>query len=586
MIRWTTRVLVTLLLLSIVIVLTIEYAPPRWTAKQVQGVLNERLNADISVEEIDLHVIGANPSIRITNLSVSDHESPQTHARAQIASLVGSIRLLELFSGELYVNEVAVSDGTLSAAIDVHGNGNWQYLLPQDTSTAPSSDEDAEAATSLPSIEQLLLNDFQVEFIDEQRSLDTDLLFTMTGSTLEPTPTTMDVNGSVNSLPIELGITTNLLSSLSEENEAVTLGFNAQVGDSDFQGDVRVNPSTTPLTLYANVISKKLDLDELEGIVVGTSDSTQTASGQQDAEPADESSKDSPLLSTDPLGLATIASFFNGAIEYRAEAIQFSAWPLQSLDVRTEIKGTDVTINPLNIGVAGGEISGSLLMDTAAAPVESELDVRIQRVSIRRLLNALEIDNEGLGILGGQIKYWVAGDSVAELAASADGGMFMLMTDGQLDALLVELAGVDLFESVALLIDPAQNRTAINCAYLDLQSDSGVSDIATLVLDTDDAVLLADGVIDLNDESLDLTIEPHPKDISILAAQTAARISGTFTDLSVLPGQTLYARVAAAAVLAALATPAAALIPFTEAGTGDDSAYCDGLISALDDARG
>lgn len=586
MIRWTTRVLVTLLLLSIVIVLTIEYAPPRWTAKQVQRVLNERLNADISVEEIDLHVIGANPSIRITNLSVSDHESPQTHARAQIASLVGSIRLLELFSGELYVNEVAVSDGTLSAAIDVHGNGNWQYLLPQDTSTAPSSDEDAEAATSLPSIEQLLLNDFQVEFIDEQRSLDTDLLFTMTGSTLEPTPTTMDVNGSVNSLPIELGITTNLLSSLSEEIEAVTLGFNAQVGDSDFQGDVRVNPSTTPLTLYANVISKKLDLDELEGIVVGTSDSTQTASDQQDAEPADESSKDSPLLSTDPLGLATIASFFNGAIEYRAEAIQFSAWPLQSLDVRTEIKGTDVTINPLNIGVAGGEISGSLLMDTAAAPVESELDVRIQRVSIRRLLNALEIDNEGLGILGGQIKYWVAGDSVAELAASADGGMFMLMTDGQLDALLIELAGVDLFESVALLIDPAQNRTAINCAYLDLQSDSGVSDIATLVLDTDDAVLLADGVIDLNDESLDLTIEPHPKDISILAAQTAAHISGTFTDLSVLPGQTLYARVAAAAVLAALATPAAALIPFTEAGTGDDSAYCDGLISALDDARG
>jgi len=224
-------------------------------------------------------------------------------------------------------------------------------------------------------------------------------------------------------------------------------------------------------------------------------------------------------------------------------------------------------------------------MSTASDPVHSELTLRIQDVNINQLLNTLDIDDESFGILGGRLQYWVEGDSIADMAASADGGMFLLMTQGELDALLAELAGVDLPESLTVLIDPERSRTAINCAYLDLQSTNGVTDIATLVLDTNDVVFLADGSIDLNDETVDVIIEPHPKDASILAAQTAAHINGSFSNLSVRPGQTVYARATAAAILATLATPAAALLPFVEAGTGSDSAYCDGMITALDDAR-
>ena len=656
MIRGLMKIFGALLVLVLLIIIAMEYAPPRWVAKHAQAALSERTNADVSIEGIDLHLIGAHPSVHVTNLSISDPQSPQTQARAQLASFSVSIWLRKLLEGELYINEIVASDGSLVSAIDSTGRGNWQYLLPQETTTDSTSESIREPSSlTLPTIEQLLLEDLRVELTDEQRSLDAQLQIALNGSTLETTPTTLKANGTLNALPAELKITTNLPASVLQTNKAVAMDLGARIGDSDItvegsvadlasfqdaelsfstsapglddvevltgltlpvlppvalsgrlrvegsefvlqrfdgtlgdsdvQGDIRVDPSTSPPTLYANVISTQLDLDDLAGLVGSEPDPTETASGQQDKETADESSQSQSVLASDPIALATLASFFNGAIEYRADAIESLIWPVQSLDIRTEIQGTDVTIEPLRIGVADGDVSGSFSMSTASVPVQSELTMRIQGVNIKRLLSKLDIDDESFGILGGRLKYWIEGDSIADMAASADGGLFLLMTQGKLDALLAELAGVDLLESLVVLIDPEQSRTDINCAYLDLQSANGVSDIATLVLDTNDAVFLADGSIDLNDETVDIIVEPHPKDTSILAAQTAVHIGGTLSDFSVRPGQTLYARAAAAAILATVASPAAALLPFVEAGTGSDSAYCDGMITALDDAR-
>ncbi len=644
--------MVTLLVLAI---LAVEFAPPKWVAKHAQRAANDRTNASVSIAAVDLHVIGLNPSVRVSGLSVSHDESPDDHAQAQITSFSGSVRLTELLTGNLYINELTVNEGSVSAAIDANGQGNWLYLLPSDATDVSEAESTEENSTLvLPVVEKLAINDMQINLNDEQRSIDAQLQINSTGSTANPSPATLTANGTVNALPANLDIVSNLLSALASEDERLTLDIDAQVGDSqlsvegyiasldsiqgaellvstsaqglgdvevltgltlpvvpeftlsgtllfdnpeivlqrfdgtfgdsDIQGDVRLNPTTTPINVFANVISRRLDLDDLAGFIGSEPDPTETASGQQDDEAIDDAS-DARLLPSDPIALATLASAFNGAIDFRADAISSAVWPVQSMDTRIEVEGTDVAIDPLQIDVADGRVTGSLIMDTAATPVQTEVTIRIDKVDIKPFLSKIDIDDDSFGLLGGRVKYWVEGQSVADMAASADGGLFLLMTQGKLDSLLAELAGVDFLESLTVLIDPEQSRTDINCAYLDLQSDDGVSDIATLVLDTDDAVILADGTIDMNDESLDIVVEPHPKDISILAAQTAAHIEGTLGSPSITPGRTLYARAAAAAILASIATPAATLIPFIESGTGNDSAYCEGMITALDDAR-
>lgn len=371
---------------------------------------------------------------------------------------------------------------------------------------------------------------------------------------------------------------------LMDGDEWLLRRFQGDLGDSDIEGDIRFNLSTNPPTLYANVISRSLDLDDLAGFVGSQPDPNETATTEQ-RQQANVMDKDGKFLPDESFNLRPVTHLINGAVEYRAQSVSSPVWPIDSLDLRAEINGPSISITPLTVGLASGTVAGNATLDLAQRPMRSEWDINIKQVSLKDVLNSIGIDDDSFGILGGEAKFWATGDSVADLAATADGGLFLLMTEGRLDALLSELMGLDVTEALILLIDPEKTRTDINCAFIDVLSTQGVIEISTLVMDTDDAVVLGEGRVDLGDESLDVTVEPHPKDASILAAQTAAQIQGSFTDLSVTPGQTLYARAAAAAVLASVASPAAALLPFVDAGSGENSEYCTGMVSALDDAR-
>jgi len=361
-------------------------------------------------------------------------------------------------------------------------------------------------------------------------------------------------------------------------DEYVVSRFDARLGENALEGDVRIDPTAAPPTLYANLISPRLDLDALSAILDGGETVTERAAGDGAEAVA------GPLLSDAPLDLAPLAAAFDGAIRLRIEDIVSSGPPLDSLDLRLENAGDTLTLTP-EIGLADGEITGAVDFDTAATPPGGTVELAARGVELGRVVAALGVDDESFGKLGGRLKAWIEGDSVASLAASADGGLYVAMTGGELDALLVELSAIDVAESLVDLVDPGKETTAVDCGYADLQSEDGVIDIASFVLESADTIYIADGTIDLGAESLDVTLEPHPRDPSLLSATTSVNVSGTLGDLSVVPGGQLGARAAIAATLAAVAAPAAALFAFVDTGGGEDSPYCGGLADALPDSR-
>ncbi len=381
---------------------------------------------------------------------------------------------------------------------------------------------------------------------------------------------------------------------LNEGDTWILRRFDGVLGDSDLQGDIRVNPGSTPPVVYANLISKTLDLDDLAGLIGGEPDPDEPGalnSERPNERPSPEVPRARPdterLLPSETLAIKPLTQLFDGAVEYRAETVVSPTWPIQSLDVRVDIDGSRASVSITEFSVAGGVIDGELDFSVSDEDESSrgEISLQVKQLDLRQILASAGLDTQSVGQLGGQIKLWVRGDSLAQMAASADGGAFFLMTGGELDAILVELLGIDLTGSLSLFFTEGTDATRVNCAFADLQSRSGIVDIATLVLDTDDTVMLADGSVDLTAEELDVTVEPHPKDASILAAQTAVSIAGPFTDISVLPGASLPSRAAAAAVLASVVSPAAAILPFIESGSGQDSSYCSGMVTALDSAR-
>jgi len=372
---------------------------------------------------------------------------------------------------------------------------------------------------------------------------------------------------------------------LREGDEWILRRFSGSLGDSDIGGDLRFNPAVSPPRLYANLASEMLDLDDLAGLLGASPDTEETATESQLEASADAETQGGRLLPDTMLVLKPLTEIFDGALEYRAANVSSPLWPLEAFDVRIEINGQTAEMMINQLAFAGGTVNGGLSLTVVEETGKGEMNLQVKQIDLRTLLASAGLDTRSVGELGGEVKLWFTGNSVAQIAASADGGAYLLMNGGELDALLVELLGIDLSESLSLFMTPGSSTTAINCAFVDLQSRSGVVDIATLVLDTDDTVLLADGSVDLGAETLDVKVEPHPKDVSIMAAQTAVSIGGSFSDISILPGAALVSRAAAAAVLATIISPVAAIIPFIDAGSGTDSSYCSGMVTALDDAQ-
>jgi len=358
--------------------------------------------------------------------------------------------------------------------------------------------------------------------------------------------------------------------------------FDGLLGDSDLNGDVRIDVTTSPATLYANVISNVLDLDDLAGFFGGQPDPDDGNVEDQRIETEDT---DGLLLPDKALNIKTMTEALSGAIRFRALSVDSEVWPLEAIDTRIEFNNQNISISEATINAAGGDVFFSADLDTSGVKPTGPVELRLQSINLRELMIAIGIDDDSFGTLGGRAKFWITGDTVSDIMASADGGIFLLMTGGRLDALLAELAGVDLVESLTVLMNSGEPTAQINCGYFDIHAKSGIAKINRFVLDTDDTLFMATGAIDFNSESLDLILEPHPKDVSLLSAQTSVNINGTLLEPSLTPGSALATRVMAAAALAALATPLAAIIPFVQSGTGDDSAYCDGLTTKLDKAR-
>ena len=363
-----------------------------------------------------------------------------------------------------------------------------------------------------------------------------------------------------------------------DDGEYVVPRFDLAAAGSELGGDVRADPTTTPPSVHANLISTRLDVDALL-------EATEAAGSETEA---DETAPEAagPVLAWAPLPVAALFDTVQGAIALRVDELRYAAVPLDAFDARLELASQDLTLSIDGADFADGRLDATLGLAAAHdGALDAKLDLEVARVMVGRLLPDIELVDDAGGPLGGRAELWASGASVAGLAGTLDGGALLLMGRGRLDALLVELAGLDLVQSLGDLVSSGEEEFPLRCAYVSLFADSGVVSVEQFVIDTQDTVFLAEGSIDLGAETIALEIEPHPKDLSLLSASTSFGIGGTFAAPELELGPELTARTVAAAVLAAAATPAAALLAFVETGEGEDSTFCE-LEGALDGDAG
>jgi uncharacterized protein involved in outer membrane biogenesis len=118
--------------------------------------------------------------------------------------------------------------------------------------------------------------------------------------------------------------------------------------------------------------------------------------------------------------------------------------------------------------------------------------------------------------------------------ATASGNTFLVMSGGEISGMLVELAGLDVAESLGFAVR-GDKSIPIRCGLVDLQGKDGRMAVQSMVFDTTDSIIYGEGNIDLRDEKADIVVLPVPKDFSPLSLRSYVRARGPLNNVSVFP---------------------------------------------------
>jgi uncharacterized protein involved in outer membrane biogenesis len=348
--------------------------------------------------------------------------------------------------------------------------------------------------------------------------------------------------------------------------------FAGRIGDSDINGELEyVLRKPRPL-LRADVYAKLLDFDDL-GPLVGAPPKTkgrETASPQQRAQAQQVKVKER-VLPDKPLGIEKWPRM-DADVHFRADRVlRPNAIPVDGLSTHLIIDASKLRMEPLDFEMAGGRIKTTITVDGKAQPPRGSLSADIENLDLARMFPKLDQQRAAAGKLFGRLELDAAGHSIATFAGSANGGVTLMVNGGHISALLLEIAGLDAGESLALLLTRGDQPVPLRCAIADFDLNNGEAKSKLAVVDTEDTMFIVQGTVNLGEEALALKVTPQPKDQSLPVVRTPLNVSGHFIDPSVRPEAAPLLARGAAAVALGLVNPLLALIPLIETGPGKDS---------------
>lgn len=256
---------------------------------------------------------------------------------------------------------------------------------------------------------------------------------------------------------------------------------------------------------------------------------------------------------------------------YSAARIRHSqALPLDRVNARVRLDKSVLRLEPLEVGLAGGQVAGLIHIDGNSNPatVRTQLDAR--QLQLNRLFPTVKLTEGAWGRLNGRIDLLGRGNSTADMLGTSAGSVALLMGRGEISNLLMEVLGLDGGEIVKFFLRGDRN-VELRCAAAAFDVKQGLMTTRNIVLDTSDTVVRGQGEINLADESMDILLQPAPKDGSILSLRSPLKIGGTFASPAAGPDKAALAGRVGLAVALGAVNPLLALAATIETGPGKDS---------------
>jgi len=337
--------------------------------------------------------------------------------------------------------------------------------------------------------------------------------------------------------------------------------FTGKVGSSDIKGTVQYHIREPRPLLTGTLESELLRFKDL-GPLVGVDDRPEKK-GKAKRQPA-EKAVPVDTINTESWDMMDADVHFKGKQIQRNENL-----PLDNLEAKIKLQDRNLTLAPLNFGMAGGTLRTEVELNGREEQIKARLKATARGLQLRKLLRGAESMRASLGTVNADASLSSQGQSFAELLGKSNGEFKAVVTKGTVSHFLLEAAGLNIADMVIVKLF-GDEQIMLNCLAADFDVKNGLMQAKAFKLDTDDAAIDITGNINLATEKLDLDIDPENKSLRIFTLRTPLYVRGTFKnpDVGVHEGP-IAARAGAAVALGVIATPLAALIPLLNLGTND-----------------
>ena len=551
-----------------------------------ENALSAALGRETTIGDLHLDK-GWMLGITATDISVANADWAPEEPMAELDELTVRFRLLSVFDSQLDIPLIRARGGSVEIVRDTDGKLNWSSASSAGDAAAP------EERSEIPSIGEIEIADVKISYLDitSQRSdllLAANIegvlrgkqdVFLKGDGTINQSPFTFEFAGGAfdrlinpdGLYPLRIAIDgptrlriegqlattedgeTRLTSVRLTGDDFADLGvpfglplpttppydlngtvlfgdkaisledFAGRIGDSDASGTLTVDYGDEEPRLTGNIYSKRLDFDDLAGLIGAQPDPDETASESQQ-----KAAEQQGLLPKTEIPVALLRS---AEIDIRlvADSVLSPVAKVDNIDMHFILKDDRLTVKPLKAGIANGEVTGEIALNVRDDIPSADIDVTLGGVELYRFFEDTDFVQQMGGAVSGRIYFIGNGMNFAEILEAANGGGHLVLRDGRISGLIVEAAGLDIAESLGLLIG-GDVSVDMPCAVAAITANKGVLSFKRGVISTSDSLLLTEGSVDIGARSLDIRVEARERDFSLIDLKAPVSISGPLQD--------------------------------------------------------
>jgi uncharacterized protein involved in outer membrane biogenesis len=353
------------------------------------------------------------------------------------------------------------------------------------------------------------------------------------------------------------------------------------VGDSDVRGSWTAGPQANGrILLEGDFRSNSLDFDDLMAVLGGAPDTRETASAGQRQMAANLAAQDR-LLPDAQLDISRVRNM-DARVTYRAADVRSRRVPLRGLSVDINLNQGLLRLDPMTLELTHGRVGGAVSINARRDTPRVDMDVRLTNARLESIFRIG--DRQPItGAVHGRVQLTGYGASVRDAAANANGQATFVVPSGEVREAFAELTGINVTRGLGLLLTHDQSKIGVRCGVASFSVNNGIAHARTIVFDTETMLIEGKGTVSLRDETLDLDITGDPKEPRLIRVAAPISIEGRLRSPRVGVEVEDAADQGLAALLATIAAPIAAVLPFIDPGLADD-ANCAALLAGRTDA--